>query len=54
MGPAEDVEAARELTARGMTIRDIDATPFRQPAERLWESEARALGVGSWLQAIRE
>jgi TRAP-type transport system periplasmic protein len=54
MGPAEDIEAARELTARGMTIRDIDNTPFRQPAERLWESEARELGVGSWLQAIRE
>ena len=54
MGPAEDIEASRELTARGMTIRDIDGAPFRQPAERLWEAEARALGVGSWLQAIRE
>ena len=47
MGPAEDIEASRELTARGMTIREIDGTPFRAPAERLWEAEARALGVGS-------
>jgi TRAP-type transport system periplasmic protein len=54
MGPAEDAAASRELTARGMTIRDIDSTPFRAPAERLWETEARALGVGPWLQAIRE
>ena len=54
MGPAEDIDASRELTARGMTIREIDGAPFRQPAERLWEAEARALGVGSWLQAIRE
>ena len=54
LGPAEDTAASRELTARGMTIRDFDATPFRQPAERLWEREARALGVDSWLKAIRE
>ena len=34
---AEDIDASRELTARGMTIRDIDGAPFRRPAERLWE-----------------
>jgi tripartite ATP-independent transporter DctP family solute receptor len=53
MGPHEDTEAATELMARGMTIREIDGTAFRQPAERLWETEARALGVASWLEAIR-
>jgi hypothetical protein len=37
-----------------MTIREIDGSAFRQPAERLWEEEGRALGVGSWLGAIRE
>jgi tripartite ATP-independent transporter DctP family solute receptor len=54
MGPQEDTVAVAELTARGMTIRDIDDAAFRAPAERLWDSEARALGVGSWLKAIRE
>jgi TRAP-type C4-dicarboxylate transport system substrate-binding protein len=54
MGPQEDTAAVAELTARGMTIRDIDDAAFRAPAERLWDSEARALGVGSWLKAIRE
>jgi tripartite ATP-independent transporter DctP family solute receptor len=54
MGPAEDSAASAELTARGMTIRDIDVTPFRAPAERLWDTEARALGVDPWLKAIRE
>ena len=54
MGPQEDTAASFELTARGMTIRDIDGSAFRRPAERLWEQEARALGVGTWLQAIRE
>jgi tripartite ATP-independent transporter DctP family solute receptor len=54
MGPHEDTAAAAELSARGMTIREIDGSAFRQPAERLWEEEGRALGVGSWLGAIRE
>jgi tripartite ATP-independent transporter DctP family solute receptor len=53
MGPQEDTDAAASLTARGMTIRAFDGTPFRQPAERLWESEARTLGVTTWLEAIR-
>ncbi len=53
MGPQEDTAAAAELSARGMTITDIDGTAFRAPAERLWETEARALGVGRWLEAIR-
>jgi tripartite ATP-independent transporter DctP family solute receptor len=53
MGPQEDRAAAAELSARGMTIREIDGSAFRQPAERLWEEEGRALGVGAWLGAIR-
>jgi tripartite ATP-independent transporter DctP family solute receptor len=53
MGAVEDARATAELRARGMTIREIDNSPFRMPAERLWEQEARALGVGSWLEAIR-
>jgi hypothetical protein len=36
-----------------MTIRDIDNTAFREPAERLWEQESRVLGVDRWLEAIR-
>jgi hypothetical protein len=36
-----------------MTIREIDGRAFHEPAERLWQSEARALGAGSWLGAIR-
>ncbi|MEN3338822.1 MAG: TRAP-type transport system periplasmic protein [Acidobacteriota bacterium] len=54
MGPAEDTAASAELMARGMTIRDIDVTPFQAPAARLWEAEADALGVNAWLKAIRE
>jgi TRAP-type transport system periplasmic protein len=52
MGPTEEVAAARDLTARGMTIREFDASTFRHHAEALWASEARALGVGNWLEAI--
>jgi TRAP-type transport system periplasmic protein len=52
MGPSEDTKALAELKARGMTIREFDNTPFRPAAERLWQSEARALGVESWLEAI--
>jgi hypothetical protein len=36
-----------------MIIRDIDRREFVSRAAGLWESEARALGVGSWLEAIR-
>jgi tripartite ATP-independent transporter DctP family solute receptor len=52
-GPAEDTAATAALTERGMTIREIDPAAFHQPAERLWAEEARALGVGPWLEAIR-
>jgi tripartite ATP-independent transporter DctP family solute receptor len=53
MGSAEDAAAMTELAGNGMTIRDIDGTAFHQDAERLWASEARALGVEPWLEAIR-
>jgi TRAP-type C4-dicarboxylate transport system substrate-binding protein len=53
MGAREDLRATSELRERGMTIRDIDNTAFRKPAERLWEQESRALGVDRWLEAIR-
>nr|MDQ3349195.1 TRAP transporter substrate-binding protein [Acidobacteriota bacterium] len=53
MGPEEDTAAAAALTAHGMSIRDIDGAAFKRPAEQLWETEARALGVTSWLEAIR-
>ena len=52
MGPQEDAVATAALTAGGMSIRDIDRSFFRQPAERLWTAEARALDVGPWLEAI--
>jgi TRAP-type transport system periplasmic protein len=53
MGAREDLRATSELRERGMTIRDIDNTAFRKPAERLWEQESRVLGVERWLEAIR-
>ena len=53
VGAAEDARATAELRERGMTIREIDVSSFRQSAARLWESEARTLGVDSWLQQIR-
>jgi TRAP-type C4-dicarboxylate transport system substrate-binding protein len=53
IGPREDLDATAQLTARGMIIRDIDNRAFRPAAERLWESESRALSIGSWLEAIR-
>ena len=53
MGPREDLSATTELAARGMIIRDIDNAAFRMPAERLWDAQARALGVESWLATIR-
>ena len=52
-GPKEDTTATEALIARGMTIRNIDGRAFRPAAERLWESEARMLGVTPWLEAIR-
>ena len=53
MGPKEDTDATAQLSARGMTIREIDGRAFLPVAARLWESEARTLGAGSWLEAIR-
>ena len=53
MAPAEDSGAIAHLLERGMTIREIDGTALRPAAERLWESEAHALGVSGWLGVIR-
>ncbi len=53
VGPREDSAATTQLSSLGMTIRDIDDREFQQRAERLWEAEARSLGVGAWLDAIR-
>ena len=53
VGAAEDVLATNQLRERGMTIREIDVSSFRAAAARLWETEARTLDVGSWLQLIR-
>jgi len=53
MGPDEDTAAIAQLTTNGMIIRDIDGRALRPSAERLWASEARALGITSWLEAIR-
>jgi tripartite ATP-independent transporter DctP family solute receptor len=53
LGAAEDARATEELRGRGMTVRDIDVTSFREAAARLWESEARRLGVEPWLRLIR-
>jgi len=53
MGPAEDTAAAAQLVEHGMTIRDIDGRALSHAAERLWETEARRLGVESWLGTIR-
>jgi TRAP-type C4-dicarboxylate transport system substrate-binding protein len=52
-GPQEDATATGQLSGLGMTIRDIDHRAFQLPAERLWEREARALDVTSWLRTIR-
>ena len=54
MGPQEDTAATAQLAKNGMKIREIDASALRLPAERLWTSEARALGITSWLGAILE
>jgi tripartite ATP-independent transporter DctP family solute receptor len=52
MGPAEDAKAIDHLRELGMTIREVDASAFRPAAERLWTTEARAIGVEPWLGAI--
>jgi tripartite ATP-independent transporter DctP family solute receptor len=53
MGAREDADATAQLAERGMVIREIDGETFRRSAERLWESEARTLGVTRWLEAAR-
>jgi tripartite ATP-independent transporter DctP family solute receptor len=53
MGPQEDSAATEQLSTNGMTIRDVDGRALRPAAERLWEAEARALGITRWLEAIR-
>jgi TRAP-type transport system periplasmic protein len=53
MGPGEDVAATAALAKNGMQIREIDGRSLQPAAERLWQSEARALGIASWLEAIR-
>jgi TRAP-type C4-dicarboxylate transport system substrate-binding protein len=53
VGPREDAAATAELANLGMSIREIDARAFREPATQLWEREARALDALPWLDAIR-
>jgi tripartite ATP-independent transporter DctP family solute receptor len=53
VGPQEDAAATGKLAGLGMTVRDIDHRAFQERAQRLWESEARALDVTSWLRTIR-
>jgi hypothetical protein len=53
MGAQEDATAMAQLATHGMTIRDIDGAGFVARAEQLWDREARALGVESWLRTIR-
>jgi TRAP-type transport system periplasmic protein len=53
MGPHEDTAATGELANLGMTIRETDGRAFLPAAERLWDAEAGALGVTSWLEKIR-
>jgi TRAP-type transport system periplasmic protein len=52
-GPEEDRTATEQLAAHGMTIREIDRSGLQPAAERLWNTEARSLGVTPWLEAIR-
>jgi len=52
MGAQEDVSATAQLASNGMTIREFDGRAFRPVAERLWNTEARALGVVPWLETI--
>lgn len=53
VGPREDAAATAELANLGMSIREIDARAFREPATQLWEREAQALDALPWLDAIR-
>jgi tripartite ATP-independent transporter DctP family solute receptor len=53
MGDREDRAARKQLVEQGMKIRDIDRGAFLGGAEALWETQARDLGVASWLRAAR-
>ena len=53
MGAEEDARATAALARQGMTINEIDLAPLRSSAERLWETEGRALDAMPWLEAIR-
>ena len=52
-GPREEADALKVLQARGMRVGDLDTAEFRARAEAFWQSEARALNVTRWLDAIR-
>jgi tripartite ATP-independent transporter DctP family solute receptor len=52
MGAREDETATAELASRGMVIRDLDASSFRNNARELWDREARALDAYGWLEAV--
>ncbi len=52
LGPAEEAAALTTLKAQGMTVREFDNSVFRERAEQLWASEARALDVAPWLRTI--
>ena len=45
-----DIVIASEDASFGLP--EIDRGAFRSAAERLWQTQARALGVGSWLETI--
>ena len=53
VGVEEDGRSTAQLREHGMTISEIDVTPFRRAAERFWAAEAGALGASEWLQMIR-
>ena len=53
MGHREETGAMAQLAREGMKIRDVDRRPLQPAAVRLWESEARQLGIMPWLEAIR-
>ena len=53
MGAREDETATQELRKRGMKIHDLDRAAFLRAAETLWQSQAKALGAASWLEAAR-
>jgi TRAP-type transport system periplasmic protein len=51
MGDREDRMANEELTAHGMTIREIDRGGFLAAAAALWQGQARELDAAAWLRA---